>query len=376
MEARGDLVSHCISFCRELREHGLLAGPNETADSLRALSSVDILDRGQVYWALRTILVSRADEAPAFDDCFQRFWSFRLSGERSGAPPRPPRREGILRAGNLSAAPAGLRSSEPDQHPSVEIVRTGASAAERAGGRELRGLGVDGLDEVLKAAARIARALPSRPGRRLKSHRRKGRPDLREALHRNMKHGMEIVDLPRRRRIPQRPRLVVLLDVSGSMDRYAKLMLQVVYALGQRAGRVETFVFSTSLTRVTREMQAPTFQEALQQVGDKVRHWSGGTRIGKCLESLNGEHAHLLDRNTTLVLLSDGWDTGAPDDLAGELARLKKRVYQVVWLNPLLGTPDYQPLTMGLRAARPHVDLFASARSLEQIKRLPAHLKK
>ena len=138
---------------------------------------------------------------------------------------------------------------------------------------------------------------------------------------------------------------------------------------------METFVFSTSLTRVTREMRAPTFQGALEQVGNKVSHWSGGTRIGECLKTLNGEYGQLLERNTTLVLLSDGWDTGAPDVLAGELARLKRRVYQVVWLNPLLGTPDYQPLTQGLRAARPHIDLFASARNLEQIKRLPAYLK-
>ena len=375
MDARRDMVSHCISFCRDLREHGLLVGPNETADSLRGLSSVDILDEGQVYWALRTILVSRADEVPAFDDCFDRYWSFRQSPVTGGLPPRAPRQQGTLRAGNLSAAPAGLRSREPEQQLSVEIMRTGASAAERAGGRELRSLGVDGLDEVLKAAAKIARALPSRPGRRLRRNRRRGRPDLREALHRNMSYGMEIVELPRRRRKPQHARLVVLLDVSGSMDRYAKLLLQVVYALGQRAGRVETFVFSTSLTKVTREMRAPTFQVALEQVGDKVRHWSGGTRIGESLKTLNGEYGQLLERNTTLVLLSDGWDTGAPDDLAGELAKLKRRVYQVVWLNPLLGTPDYQPLTQGLQAARPHVDLFASARNLEQIKRLPAYLK-
>ena len=375
MEARGDMVSHCITFCRELREQGLLVGPNETADSLRALSSVDILDEVQVYWALRSILVSRADEIPAFYDCFQRYWNFKQHPESGNLPTRTSRQQGTLRAGNLSAAPPGLRAGAQEQQLSVDIVRTGASATERAGGRELRGLGVDGLDEVLKAAARIARALPSRPGRRLKSHRRRGRPDLREALHRNMSYGMEIVELPRRRRKPRHARLVVLLDVSGSMDRYVKLLLQVVYALGQRAGRVETFVFSTSLTRVTREMRAPTFQGALGQVGDKVRHWSGGTRIGECLRTLNAEYSQLLERNTTLVLLSDGWDTGGPDDLAKELARLKRRVYQVVWLNPLLGTPDYQPLTLGLQAARPHVDLFASARNLEQIKRLPAYLK-
>ncbi len=373
MEDRQDLVTHCIRFCRTLRQQGLLVGPNETSDSLRALASVDILDQQQVYWSLKSVLVSRADEIPFFDACFDAYWSFR---EPYASVPQPPRRKGILRTGNITPTPVGLQPQSPGDQPGVQVVRTGASSRERSSARDLTGLGGDQMDEVFKIASKIARALPSRPGRRLRKHRRKGRPDLREALRRNLSHGFDLIDLPRRRKAPRHPRLLVLLDVSGSMDRYAELLLQVVYALGQRAGRVETFVFSTSLTKVTREMRNPTFQGALQQVGDLVKHWSGGTCVGISLKTLNAKFQELLDHDTSVILLSDGWDTGDPDDLSVELSKLRKRVQQIIWLNPLLGTPDYQPLTLGLRAARPYVDVFASARNLEQIKRLPTHLRR
>ena len=352
----------------------MLIGPAETSDSLQALTLVDILDREQVYWALRTVLVSRSDEVPAFDDCFRFYWTFVGIEARQSDTPRPPRREGTLRLGDRAPSPLGLRQPGAEDQPTVQVVRTGASSTERHSPRDLSALEGGDLAEILKIAARIARALPSRPGRRLRRHRRKGLPDLRGAMRQNLNHGTDLITLPRKRKMPRAPRLLVVLDVSGSMDRYAQLLLQVVYALGQRAGRVETFVFSTSLTRVTRQMRQPTFQGALQKVGDEVKHWSGGTMIGPSLKTLNTEFSELLDRNTSVILLSDGWETGEPVNLAAELSRLRKRVRRIIWLNPLLGIPDYQPLTMGLQAARPHVDLFASARNLDQIKRLPAYL--
>jgi uncharacterized protein with von Willebrand factor type A (vWA) domain len=169
--------------------------------------------------------------------------------------------------------------------------------------------------------------------------------------------------------------LLVLLDVSGSMDRYARLLLQLVYAVGQHTNRVETFVFSTSVTRVTRELKAVSFDEALRRVGRLVDHWSGGTRIGECLGRVRAEYGTLEDRYTTVFLLSDGWEAGDPERLELEMRRLRRRVRSVVWLNPLLGTRDYQPLTRGLQAAMPYIDRFASARDIAHLKRLPALLR-
>ena len=376
MRPQYDLVSHVIRFCRSLREYALLVGPSETADAVQSLSLVDIMDRDQVYWAFRSILVSRADEIAAFDDCFHRFWAFRLLQE---APPLLPAltQAGGARRYNRPVIEASSGDEEPDenQSPTLQIIRTGASSVEVASRRDLTVIVGDEMAAVSEIAARVVRALPSRPGRRRRRHRRKGIPDLRNAFRLSLSHGGDLITLPRRRRVPRISRLLVLVDVSGSMDRHAKLLLQLVYALGQRAGRVETFVFSTSLTRVTRQLKAPSFSETLRRIGDLVRHWSGGTRIGGCLGTLNREYGDLLDRNTSVFLLSDGWETGDPELLAKELAQLRRQVRRLIWLNPLLGTPDYEPLTLGLQAARPHVDIFASALDLAQLKRLPSLLR-
>ena len=272
--------------------------------------------------------------------------------------------------------PGGGDGSSPGRDgPAIGIVRTGASPREVSGRPDLTVFGRHGLAEVFHLAARLVRALPSRPGRRRKPHRRKGAPDLRRAIRMSLHHGGDLMDIPRRRRALRVPRLLVLLDGSGSMERYANLLLQLVYALGQRAGRIETFVFTTSLTRVTRQLRAPSFGEALSRVGEQVPHWSGGTRIGECLATLNRDHSHLLDRNTSVVLLSDGWETGKPETLAEELGKTRRRVRRLVWLNPLMGAPGYEPLTLGLQAARPHVDVFASAMDLDHLKRLPGVLR-
>ena len=373
-----DLVSHVINFCRSLRKNGLLVGPSETADSLRSLSLLDVMDREQVYWAFRAILVSRVHEIPAFDECFRRFWTLHMPPDALSGPPNAnqDRMDGARRFNRrVGMLPSGEGEVDEAQPQAVQIFRTGASPVEVVARRDLTVLKGDDLEEVSRIAARLTRALPSRPGRRLRRHKRKGVLDLRSALRVNLSTGGNIVTLPRRRRVRRVPRLLVMLDVSGSMDRYVGLLLQLVYALGQRAGRVETFAFSTSLTRVTGHLRAPSFNEAVSRISDQVYHWSGGTRIGECLSTLNRDYAGILDRNTSVLILSDGWETGDAEHLAHELALLKRQVRRLVWLNPLLGTPDYQPLTLGLQAARPYVDVFASALDLAHLKRLPGLLK-
>lgn len=191
----------------------------------------------------------------------------------------------------------------------------------------------------------------------------------------NMSSGGDPIIVPRRRRVPRVPRLLLMLDVSGSMERHVQHLLQLAYAVSQQTRRVEVFVFSTRVTRVTRELTMPSFSEALSRIGDSASHWSGGTRIGEALATVNADFDHLLDKHTTVFLLSDGWDTGDPDELASQIRRMRRRIRSFVWLNPLMGTRDYQPLTRSLLSSEPYVDHFASALDVAHLRRLPQLLR-
>ena len=370
-----DFTAHLTSFCRALRSHGLLIGPLETADAMRALSAVDMMDRGRVYWSLRSLLVSRRDEIPIYDRLFERFWNFEALPVRPHIDSDDDLVGGakeFRRTPSIALMPEEDDSSE---NTLVQMLRTGASS--RASNRQpdLRALRADELSDLSRIAARMARAMASRPGRRRKRHRRKGSPDLRAAFRVNMSGGGDILLLPRKRRAPRTPRLLVMLDVSGSMERHVQLLLQLIFAVSQHTKRVEAFAFSTTATRVTRELSAQSFSEALGRIGRVAAHWSGGTRIGAALAHVNAQHEHVLSRYTTVFLLSDGWDTGEPERLAEEVRRMRRRVHRVVWLNPLLGSADYEPLTRSLQAALPYIDHHASARDVESLKRLPALLR-
>ena len=375
MSTSHDLTSHVTGFCRALREHGLLVGPIETADAMRAISIVDLMDRGRVYWTLRSLLLSRREEIVIFDELFELFWNFEPQPVRAATLPGMSQAGGMREFGRRRSSLLAPDAEEGASETTLEIFREGASSAEVISERDLTVMRSGELEELSRIAARMVRALAARPGRRRRRHRRKGTPDLRGALRLNLSAGGEPIRLPRLRRVPRVPRLLVLMDVSGSMDRYARLLLQLVYAVSQHTKRVEAFVFSTAITRVTKELKAVSFDEVLRRIGKVVDHWSGGTRIGECLRMINSEYEALEDRYTTVFLLSDGWESGDPDTLGREMQRMHRRVRSVVWLNPLLGTRDYQPSTRGLQAAMPHIDHFASARDIAHLKRLPELLR-
>ncbi len=334
------------------------------------------MDPGRVYWTPRSVLLSRVEEAGVFDELFQRFWSFEPPPPRAGTLPGKSRAGGMREFRPRSRADVMIEDDRRSENTLVQLLRTGASATRVASQRDLTALRSDELADLSRIAARMVRALASRPGRRRRRDKRKGVPDLRGTMRLNLFTGGEQIRLPRLRRVPRIPRLLVLMDVSGSMDRHARLLLQLAYAVTQHTGRVETFVFSTTATRITRELGAPSWSEALRRVTRAVDNWSGGTRIAESLAWINTKYEAMQDRYTTVFLLSDGWETGDPEHLAREMGRMRGRVRSVVWLNPLLGTRDYQPLSRGLWAVTPHVDQFVPAGGLDHLKRLPQLLRR
>jgi uncharacterized protein with von Willebrand factor type A (vWA) domain len=230
------------------------------------------------------------------------------------------------------------------------------------------------LAELERAAARIARRLANRKGRRWQHAARGDRVDLRRTLRRLSSTGGELAELSFRTRAPRKTRLVVLCDVSGSMELHAHLLLQFLFALQRQFSRVETFVFSTRLERITDALRAGTYRAALRRLSHDVEGWSGGTRIGESLQTFNRDWPGLVDRNTVVVVLSDGWDTGPPEVLADALQRLSRRAVRIVWLNPLLGSPGYEPRTAGMAAALPFLDVFAPCHDVASLAALDRHL--
>jgi uncharacterized protein with von Willebrand factor type A (vWA) domain len=199
--------------------------------------------------------------------------------------------------------------------------------------------------------------------------------DLRRSIRRNINHGGDLISLAYKGKKPQKKRLVIFLDISGSMNLYSLFLVRFAYALQRHVRRVDTFLFSTSVVEVSDALRARHLSEALRDLSHRVPDWSGGTKIGGSLGEFNRFYARrVLSRNTVFIILSDGWDTGMPDVLAAELRSARRRVEKLIWLNPLLGLHEYQPITRGMTAALPYVDVFAAAHNLESLLALEKHL--
>jgi uncharacterized protein with von Willebrand factor type A (vWA) domain len=376
-----DLTTAVLRFGQMLRAAGLPLTIGELMDGVRALEVVDLLDRQDVYLALRTTLVARHEEFPAFDRCFDAFWRFQaeegqgLEGLLTPNQPAIPEEH----AGNTGAEAAEKKVSvaldsweEQGEDDGEPLEVPGVSDREILMDQDFSSFPVEDLDEVARLTVLIAKRLARRISRRKRPTRRGGVIDLRRSIRANLMKG-EIIELRRRERRRRKVRLVLLCDVSGSMDLYSRFLLQFLYALQNVFGRVETFTFSTRLTRVTEHLKGASYRQALAKL-TAVRDFSGGTRIGESLQEFNARWGNLVDRHTIVILLSDGWDTGEPEVLATEMLALKRKAGRLIWLNPLLGNPSYEPLTRGMAAALPLVDHFAAAHNLASLRDLAGHL--
>jgi hypothetical protein len=363
-----------------LRASGMPLTITEMMDGVRALEAVDLLDRQDVYLALRTTLVARHEEFPIFDRCFETFWRFQaeegqeLEGLTGPANPAIPEEHagdsGAEAQKKVSVALEGWEEQGDDDGEPLEVP--GVSEKEFLMDQDFSSFPVEDLDEVARLTILIAKRLARRISRRKRPTRRGGVIDMRRSIRANLMKG-EIIELRRRERRRRKVRLVLLCDVSGSMDLYSRFLLQFLYALQNVFGRVETFTFSTRLTRVTEHLKGASYRTALARLTE-VRDFSGGTRIGESLQEFNARWGSLVDRHTIVLLLSDGWDTGEPDILANEMLTIKRKAGRLIWLNPLLGNPSYEPLTRGMAAALPLVDHFAAAHNLASLRDLAGHL--
>jgi uncharacterized protein len=367
-----------VEFCRFVRANGVEAGTMETIDCLQAAGVLAGADMDTLRFALRAILCSSPEDWVLFDELFTAFWvkSSRSTERRSGNPARG----GIASSaiGNEKALPmiAGFgNGSEPDGVGGQKTF-SGASAIERLRKVDFSQMPQSDLAELERVSLRLLRRMSYRVTRRFQTRKCRNSIDLRRTIGRSIGRGGELIDLRYKGPKKERAKLVILLDVSDSMNPYSFFLLKFAYVLGKYSREVKSFVFSTILVEVSTLLRSPRMSNALRTLSQMTASWSGGTRIGGSLREFNRRHASALrSRHTVVIVLSDGWDTGAPEELAVELKKIKRRVAKLIWLNPLLGLDEYQPVTRGISAALPFIDLFAPAHNLQSLLALEEHLR-
>jgi uncharacterized protein with von Willebrand factor type A (vWA) domain len=340
-----DPVEKLVRFGRALRAAGLEVGPDRVASFSRAAA---VLPPGELYWAGRATLLSRPEQIEIYDALFGVFFGPPMPGQ--GPPIR-------IRVQMEAETDVGLASR-------VEMLK------EKSFSRCSR----EELSQLAELMSRIELTVPRRRTRR-REPARSGTPDLRRTLRRSFRTGGEPLERAWRRRRKRPRRLVLLLDVSGSMDAYSRALVMFAHAALRSDKRWEAFCFGTRLTRVTRQLEGADPDAALARAASEVLDWDGGTRIGDSLKRFLDEYGHSgLARGAVVVLCSDGLEVGDPELLGEQMARLHRLAYRVVWLNPLQEDPAYEPLARGMRAALPHVDHFASGHSLASLEEVGAAL--
>ncbi|WP_137177540.1 VWA domain-containing protein [Roseomonas sp. AR75] len=381
--ASGALPANLIAFGRLLRRAGLPVGPSEILTGAAALEAVDIGDRTQAKAALRATMVHRHEHFLLFDHAFGLFWRDPESGRHAAAmglldgfkePPKP-----SAASRRLAEAMRGDRRDqppppEPKQEEKLDVTFT-VSDRERLQAMDFEAMSAEEIAAAKQEIRKLVLPLDARPTRRFRASHMGRHADLRLTVRDSLRTGGEILDIARRRRVTRTPPLVVLCDISGSMSRYAQILLHFVHAVTNDRDRVSSFLFGTRLTNVTRQLRHRDPEAAFEMVAHNVPDWSGGTRIGESLENFNRLWARrVLGQGAVVLLITDGLDREGAKGLAEATERLRKSCRRLIWLNPLLRYAGFQPKSQGIRAMLPHVDEFRPVHNLASLRELVAAL--
>ncbi|MBX2797097.1 MAG: VWA domain-containing protein [Myxococcales bacterium] len=360
-----------VSFVRALRGAGLCVGIEQSIAFARALSWLAPLDRRSAYLAGRSTLVVRRVDLATYDAVFDAFW---LGQPRRQPTPQAPRHDPDKFRRTALMAYMATRPERDAKEVEVSEHQRAASPLEQLQRKDFGELTPE-EHVALQDAMRRLRFQPARRRTRRRIFARRGdQTDLRRALREFAQRGV-VPRLPRRRRKWKQRPVVVLADVSGSMELYSRLLLQFLHGLSHQLTRMETFVFGTRLTRITPALKLRNVDSALEEATSSIPDFGGGTRIAECLASFHREHALRVLRGGAVVLVvSDGWETGDAEDLGVQVARIRERCHRLVWLNPLMGRAGYHPAVQGMASALQHVDDFLPIHDLRSLVQLANHL--
>lgn len=373
-EAGGEdvFLSRLVEFCQLLRSAGVKTTTSETLDATRALEEISVVDKREFYYVLKVTLVKRAQDQKLFDYLFRVFWG--NSENRGTSKDRVDEDE--EKKLDLKHSEVKVRRQIAIALPSLDeggleekrrdLTNAVYSPLESRRKRVFSGFDRYLMNEVVRSIRKFRRRFATLSGRR-ESVSLSGELDLRRTLRRSVSSGGEMLRLVWKRRKLQRLRLVVLCDVSGSMDSYGDKLFRILHEVTNLVRSSDVFVFSTDLVRVTELLRNPSFEAAARSVTERLSVWGSGTQIGRCLSIFNRRYGSFVNDKTVVVIISDGWDVGDLGVLSNSLGVLRAQAARVVWLNPLADHPEYKPLSVGMRTALPYVDEFAAVGVLEDL---------
>ncbi|MGH2991572.1 MAG: vWA domain-containing protein [Solirubrobacterales bacterium] len=371
------LVRKLVGFGRVLREDGVEIGPGRIQDAFRALDVVGIGSSRDVYWALRCTLIARREDIDAFSEAFAWFWT--PPGVRDQEPDEEELEDGDrVRSPAVSTryeASAAAAAECPGGDRAAPERGMAASSLERLRHMDFVEYGPDDLRVAREAVQQIARAMPKRRSRRMETAHQGTSIDKRRTLRSAMRTAGHPLERwwKQPRLVPRK--LVFLLDISGSMEPYARAVVMFLQVAVRSGRRVEAFTFGTRLTRITRELSGQDPDRALRAAARAVPDWAGGTQIGENLAAFNDLGSRTgTGRGAVLVIVSDGWERGDPKVLSREMARAYRLAHTTIWVNPAAGQPGYEPIARGMAAAMEHVDVFLPGHDLQSLETLAGTL--
>ena len=360
-----------MGFCELCRSHDLDIGLNHSEEALLAAKSGFIKDINSLKYALRSLFCTCEEEHPTFNRLFDIYW--RKKRHEYMPKTRTRKQTKIIKESKGSIVMMGFGNMEENDTEEARNV-SGANKMEslrKTDFSKVTDIDHDLLDQL---ADKLLEQLNHKLKRRLKASKQ-GKIDIRKTIRKNISTGDTLIQLIKKNRKFEKYRLVILLDVSGSMDKYSFYLLKFIWTLKSNFKNIEAFIFSTKLVRITDYIDETQIDQAMLHMSVNADHWSSGTTIGKCLQDFNNHFAkRVLNGRSITIVLSDGLDTGQPELLAEELRKIRLRTSKVIWLNPLKGMEGYEPLAKGMKAALPEIHTFESAHNLESLLELEKHL--
>jgi uncharacterized protein with von Willebrand factor type A (vWA) domain len=374
----GKLAENIVYFARVLRRAGLPVGPASVVDAIRAVETVGIATRDDFYWTLHAIFVKRHEQHAVFDEAFRLFWRSRrylekmlsMFLEQVAVPSERPPKAAAARVAAALFEDVPVSSRPPREQIEID-ARLTVSAEELLRHRDFAQMSAAEITEAERQIERLRLPDDRVRARRMVASAPPGAIDARRTMRASLRTGGKMILLRHRRPSEIRPPIVVLSDISGSMSQYTRVFLHFMHALGENRRRVQSFLFGTRLTNVTRQLRRKDPDEALAACSEAVVDWSGGTRIATALHEFNRKWSRrVLGQGAIVLLFTDGLERGAAEDLAVEMDRLHRSCRRLIWLNPLLRFEGFEAKAEGIRAMLPHVDEFRPIHSLEAIEDL------